>query len=84
MLALLPDWRVFKLTSCCGATGERMESLCDDCSVEVCDVCAAYFDREDGYGEDGQGVRTHAKCDECAAEDEYVRQRRDQRNDSGV
>ncbi|MEY4932963.1 MAG: hypothetical protein RLZZ403_1283 [Pseudomonadota bacterium] len=88
-----------------------MESLCDDCSVEVCDVCAAYFDREDGYGEDGQGVRTHCLCRPCAverelvaedraidramddakearlareADQEYRRQKRDERNDSGV
>jgi hypothetical protein len=42
------------------------------------------FEAEDGYGDDGKGIRTFALCDVCHADREYKRQMRDWRNDSGV
>jgi len=79
--------------SCCGATlatlgyedGAR-ESVCDTCGEDCCSRCADEYESEDGYGDDGQGVRTHATCKACAEEAlrEERRQMRDWRNDSGV
>lgn len=86
-----------KKSDCCGAVLATLgyedgayETLCDVCSKEVCSECAATFEAEGGYGDDGQGTRTHALCNECAeeaereAERDYRRQMREWRNDSGV
>ena len=79
------------LTDCCGAKVRRQhddgradEGFCSTCHEEVCSACAPVFEREDGYGDDGQGVRTFALCESCYADREDKRQRREWRNDSGV
>lgn len=63
------------VTSCCGFPVRTWhsqsdtvadETLCDDCGAYCCSRCAAAFSREDGYDDDGQGVRTHAICQSCA------------------
>jgi len=79
-------------TECCGAalrTGPDQDSaadegLCNTCGAELCSACAATWCREDGYGDDGQGVRTEAVCQSCHADREERRQMRDWRRDSGV
>ena len=60
------------LTACCGAKvrqwhddGGADEDSCRDCDAELCSHCAAVFEREDGYGDDGRGVRTFALCTDC-------------------
>lgn len=79
------------LTECCASPvrqwhddGGADEGTCRDCDDAVCSKCAAVFEREDGYGDDGRGVRTFALCDRCHEEREYKRQRREWRNDTGV
>lgn len=66
------------MTTCCGVPdvsdharqgdygGGAYETECDECSEPVCSSCAAWFDQDGGYGEDGQGFRTHATCRDCA------------------
>ena len=78
-------------TDCCGAKeamgpddGGVHTTLCRDCNEECCSGCAAVFDAEDGYGEDGRGVRVYALCVDCHNLREERRQRREARNDSGV
>lgn len=62
------------VTSCCGSKvrmwhddGGADETLCNECGHETCSRCAASFSSEDGYDDDGQGVRTRAICQACAA-----------------
>jgi hypothetical protein len=59
-------------TDCCGAKvydwgnpDGASEDWCRDCGEQLCSSCAAVFEREDGYGEGGQGVRTLARCKPC-------------------
>lgn len=80
-----------QVTACCGAPvrewhndGGADEDSCRDCDEELCSHCASVFEREDGYGDDGKGIRTFALCDSCHGDREYKRQRREARNDSGV
>ena len=80
-------------TACCNATlatlgyedGAR-EVMCEDCGEDICSRCAAEYEAEDGYDDDGQGVRVHALCKGCVEEAarEERRQMREWRNDSGV
>jgi len=79
------------MTECCGAReqagahdGGAVQAWCDGCHEITCSACAFEFSQEDGYGDDGRGVRTHALCRDCAGEREEKRQRREARNDSGV
>lgn len=71
-------------SECCGATDNPRETWCHGCHEQVCTSCAASWDEDGGYGEDGQQVRVFAFCKECEAEREEKRQRREARNDSGV
>ena len=56
---------------CCGARLADLgyedgahETTCEVCGKDVCSECAAVYEAEGGYGDDGQGVRVHALCDE--------------------
>ena len=78
---------------CCGAVLADLgyedgayQTLCDCCGEDVCSACAAEFEAEDGYGDDGRGVRVKAVCKACEEEArrEERRQMRAWRNDSGV
>jgi hypothetical protein len=64
------------VTGCCGAKvrtwhsqgDERAdEGFCQVCGEDLCSQCAAVFEAEGGYGDDGQGVRTKALCGACAS-----------------
>ena len=78
-------------STCCNATladlgyedGAR-EALCDTCGEDLCSACAAEYSAEDGYGDDGQGVRTEATCKACAVRGLRLGASYGQRNDSGV
>ena len=61
-------------TDCCGAPirtwhsqgdARADEGTCRDCDAELCSHCAAVFEQEDGYGDDGTHVRTFALCHPC-------------------
>ncbi len=88
----IKKWRGAEhVTFCCGARmraqhddGGADEGFCSVCSAELCSSCASEWSREDGYGDDGQGVRTDATCKSCHADREERRQYREWRKDSGV
>lgn len=42
------------------------EQLSPTCPVEICSSCAAFFECEGGFGDDGQGVRRVARCQQCS------------------
>jgi hypothetical protein len=78
-------------TDCCAAKvqvgphdGGAREGTCRDCDDTVCSACAGMFEQEDGYGDDGTGIRTFALCQSCYSGREDKRQRREARHDSGV
>ena len=59
-------------TECCGVRAIRWQddggayvTLCDECSEPTCSACAASFDQDGGYGENGQDFGTHATCRNC-------------------
>jgi len=60
-----------KTTDCCGAELADLgldgahETTCGVCGEDVCSACAATYEAEDGYGDDGRGVRVQAVCREC-------------------
>lgn len=55
-------------TDCCNVpiTQETQAGWCNRCEQDCCSHCAVTYEREDGYGDDGQEVRTKAICRECS------------------
>ena len=81
------------VTGCCGAKVQRYqddggarEGTCRDCDEPVCTDCAGLW--EDDYSLEGDPGSYRwcglSLCKDCHGERDYKRQRREQRNDSGV
>jgi hypothetical protein len=69
------------VTDCCGALirtwhsqgdSRADEGFCLECNEELCSHCAAVWEVDGGYGDDGTQVRTFALCKTCRDEREAL------------